>query len=234
MQHVTDDDLILEYYGEPGAAVGEHLAGCAECRERYRTLQLTLNAVDLPVPQRTASYGAEVWSRLEPKLGLRPGSPRSLFQRWIAIAAVALLAAAVFLGGRYLPQPQQQTAASPVRERILILAVGDHLDRSQVMLAELVNAEPQRGSLNIESERTQAESLLQSNRLYRQTAMATGDARTASLLDDIERVLLDIVNSPDSISAGDLESIRGRIEDEGLLFKIRVVGSTLRKYDAHL
>ena len=67
------------------------------------------------------------------------------------------------------------------------------------------------------------------NRLYRQTAASTGDAAMASVLDDLERVLVDIAASPSTVSQEDLDSVRRRIESKELLFKVRVVSSQVRE-----
>ncbi|MBI1897093.1 MAG: hypothetical protein HYS04_11305, partial [Acidobacteria bacterium] len=60
MTHVTEEQLILHYYGEPEdtGAVASHLESCDPCRDEYRRLQLVLNAVDIPVPQRDSAYEA--------------------------------------------------------------------------------------------------------------------------------------------------------------------------------
>jgi hypothetical protein len=73
-----------------------------------------------------------------------------------------------------------------------------------------------------------AEDLLDDNRLYRQTARNTGDKSVASVLDDLERVLLEIAHSPSEISSGQLSDLRQQIESRGLLFKVRVLGSEAR------
>jgi len=113
-----------------------------------------------------------------------------------------------------------------VRERILLVAVGDHLERSQMMLIEVVNEGD--GSLDLDSTRRRADALLTSNRLYRQSLSGSGEPVLESVLDDRERVLLDITHSePD----GALEGIRRRIEENGLLFKVRIIGSQVRKQD---
>jgi hypothetical protein len=67
------------------------------------------------------------------------------------------------------------------------------------------------------------------NRLYRQTAASTGDAAMASILDDLERVLVDIAASPSTVSQEDLDSVRRRIDSKELLFKVRVVSSQVRE-----
>ena len=74
-----------------------------------------------------------------------------------------------------------------------------------------------------------AEDLLQENRLYRQTAMQDGDAGLASVLDELERVLLDVAHSPEQVTPAQLEAIQKKIEARGILFKVRVVNKELQQ-----
>jgi len=64
--------------------------------------------------------------------------------------------------------------------------------------------------------------------LYRQTATEQGDTALAAVLDELERVLLDVAHSPQQVSAAQLETIRERIAAKGILFKVRVVGQELQ------
>ena len=240
MNHLTEEQFVLYYYGEGDGspAVRAHLDACEACRAEYAGLQRVLNVVDsAPVPERGANYGAQVWNRLQPSLmwDRPPGLswwPTSLWaaRQWAAAALVATLVLAAFLAGRYYPkaQPGVQTAnAGQVRERILLVAVGDHLERSQTVLLELVNARPGQ-PLDVASERERAGDLVAENRLYRQTAARTGDTRVASVLDDLEPVLLEIAHGPDRLTPEEVENLRQRIEGDGILFKVRVVGSRVR------
>ncbi|HYL39532.1 MAG TPA: hypothetical protein VEV17_26680 [Bryobacteraceae bacterium] len=238
MKHLSQEQLVLFYYGEPAEAAGieDHLAACQTCRAEFRSLQLVLNTVDsAPVPERNAAYGEAVWRRIEGGLHVRP--PRRAFHWWIWAPAMAVLVLSAFLAGRLSRrgeatgaaqnQPSQQNLQQ-VRERILLVAVGDHLERSQMVLAELSNAPEQKGKLDISDERELAAELVDDNRLYRQTARATGDAAVASVLDDLERVLLEIAHSPSEIYSGQLADLRQQIESRGLLFRVRVLGSRVR------
>jgi hypothetical protein len=241
MNHLSEEQLILHYYGEEGEtlAAERHLEECEGCRELYGSLQRVLNVVDsLPVPQRGAEYGAQVWNRLESRLPVR----RRLWTlpspwRWaVAGTAMAGLLVAAFLAGRFYPPPQtkrlvQMAAADPqAGERILLVAVGDYLERSQMVLVELANANPNL-PLDISSEQERAAGLVSESRLYRQTAAHTGNSAVASVLDDLDRVLLEISHAPSHISPGDLEKLRQRLEAEGILFKIRVLGSNVRNQE---
>lgn len=237
MEHPGEDQLILHYYGEAGdaAAIDAHIGVCAGCRQQYGNLQRILNSVDAaPVPERPPDYAGQVWKKLEPKVRRSRWTGMLRPRRWVPAFAMAALVLGAFLAGRYSLRTDQHpsTVASQaqVRERVLLVAVGDHLDRSKMVLIELANAPPDR-DVDITGERIVAESLVEANRLYRQTALATGDAGVANVLDDLERVLLEVAHSPDRISAKQIENLRKRIEDEGLLFKVRVIGSQIRERD---
>jgi hypothetical protein len=231
MNHLSEEQLVLHYYGETAE---EHLETCDLCRAAYQNLQRVLNSVDsLPVPERGADYENHVWNKLEPHLG------KSRPARWfgwkpLAIAAsVAVLIAGAFFAGEARRQPRGPVDASQVRERLLLVAVGDHLERSQTVLVELSNAgAPADGPLDISYEQQTAEDLLESNRLYRQTAVSSGDAATAALLEDLERVLLEVAHSPSEVSAQQLEDLRKQIEDRGILFKVKVFGSQMEQREA--
>ncbi len=244
MSHLSEEQLILHYYGEAEDAgpVERHLGQCEGCRAVYAALTRVLNVMEaLPVPERGPNYGGEVWQRLTPYL---PHRPRFHFLtspwRWAGMgAAVATLLVAAFLAGHFYPQkPRPVTvtvavAADPqAQERILRAAVGDYLDRSEIVLVELANATPGR-SLDISSEQARAANLVTENRLYRQTALHTGDQVVAGLLDDLQRVLLEIAHAPSRLGPAQVEELRQRLRAEGILFRIRVLDSTVRNQDGH-
>ncbi len=253
MNHLNEEQLILHYYGEEGETLAceQHLESCEECRVAYGSLQRVLNVVDsLPVPERGPEYGAQLWKRIERQVPVRRrfgwlASPGAW--RLAAAGAFAAMLVGAFLVGRFFPHTGRQTpemakgttgttvvktpGEQQVRERILLVAVGDYLERSHMMLIELVNTTA-KGPVDITSAQERAEDLLTENRLYRQTAKHTGDAAVSTVLDELDRVLLDIRHSPSELSPGDLEHFRQRLKAEGILFKIRVLGSNVRNQKA--
>ncbi len=65
--HASEEELMAHYYGceEPGAATGDHVAVCGECRASLDALKRDLRvAGELVVPEREAAYEARVWARL--------------------------------------------------------------------------------------------------------------------------------------------------------------------------
>ncbi len=237
MKHLTEEQIVLAYYGEHDR---EHLAHCEECRAVYERIEAVLAHADsLSVPERGPKYGREVWAQLAPRLDEPPARPawwRGLFapRRWAVAAAMATLIVGAFVAGRFWPYqtvqppvPQPQPIAAQTRERILVVSLTEHLDRSQMVLLELVNAKPG-GEVDISAEQRRADDLVAANRLYRQTAAQAGDAGTAEVLDDLERVLLEIARGPSRLSSHEFESLRRRIEAQGIVFKVRVIDSNLR------
>ena len=241
--HLNEDDLVLHYYGEmPSAEEGRaaaHLASCGECQQHYATLQRVMAFVDsAPAVEAAPGFERVAWARLEPALA---ASRRAGWISWFVFSparlafatGVVLLIGAAFVAGRMTrtagPGGAAPQSAEQVRERILLVDLGDHLDRSQMLLVELVRAGDSTGDVDISTERARAEQLVAVNRLYRQTALSTGDANMASVLDDLERVLVDIAASPPTMSQEDLRSVRRRIDSKELLFKVRVVSSQVRE-----
>jgi hypothetical protein len=247
MQHLTEEQLIAHYYhdGDAGSAE-EHFAVCEECRAEFGTLRDVLALVDqLPIPERGDAYGGEVWTRLRWKLG---SNRRRSAYGWMAIAAGLIVA---FIGGilwhaRTQPIEQPKTivahnapvpAAQPAaigaasKDRLLLVVVSDHLDSSERMLLEVSNADAKH-PLDISSESKRAGELVASNRIYRQTATRRGETRIASLLSDLEPVLVELSHAGSTLSPDEIAALQKRIDSKGLLFKVRVVSAQVSGHEA--
>src|SRR5688572_20412302 len=151
MTHLDDDHLVLHFYGEldaPAAArTDTHLASCDDCRASYVRLQRVMAAVDtLPDPVLPEGFERVTWARLQPALP-QSGGWRAWFVRFpasVALAsAVLVLVAGAFFAGRLSRAPERTdvVSAEQMRERVLLADLGEHLDRSQMMLVDLVSAE---------------------------------------------------------------------------------------------
>jgi hypothetical protein len=241
--HHSDDDLLLEYYGEPSAP-SSHLAECAECAERFHQLRSTLDDVTLEAPERGDQYGLEVWQAIRHRLPARESWWHSMLglRPVLAAAAAVVLLVAGFTAGRMWPSgpSEPQIAASPdtgaapalgatdedAQRRVVLSTVTDHFDRSDRVLAEIMNAP---GPRELMSERQSARDLVAASRLYRQSAVVLDEPAVAAVLEEVERVLLDVVHQPPTATAADLNEIRRRIESASLLFKLRVMANELQQ-----
>jgi hypothetical protein len=246
-RHPADEDL-LTFHWDGGRATGAHLATCAGCSARLDELRAVLSAAgSAPVPERGESYGREVWARIAPRLPEQPGgslldrfadllTPRAL----VLAGGLASVAAAAFLVGRLgapsvppppsassaLPAPAPDVAAHGDTDRILYADLASHLDRSEAVLLELVH-----GSGPGSAEQERLADLLPANRLYRQSAGQSGQRAVSGLLEEIERVLLEVEHGPAQLTDSERDALRRRIDSEGILFRLRVLSARVRELE---
>ena len=248
--HLTEDELILHYYGEidraDHARVESHLASCAECQFANEKLRRVMTMVDAASPvEAPLGFERTAWARLEPALEERLGHRSAAreggsgwktffwFPQWALAGGVAALVVVAFMAGRISggdsPVATPSGAVAEVeRGRVLQTAVGDHLDRTQMMLVELANAETD-GADVLAGEQKRAEDLVAANRVIRKSALQAGDGQVVDILEDLERVLLEIANAPANATSNDLTDLQSRITREDLLFRLRVIASEMRQ-----
>lgn len=231
MQHLTEEQLVAHYYRDEDApaAANEHLSSCADCAAEFDSITRVLALVkEAPVPERGDDYGEQVWTRLRWRLGAP--SRRKQWQ-WLAVAAVMMMGVCtgVVWKGRHTPPSMVAQhvvpATSPANpQRVLVFVVSDHLEASERMLTDVSNADPTK-TFDAEAQQQRAAELVASNRIYRQTALQHGDGRIASLLSDLEPILVELAHAGKTLSPEELASIQKRIESKGLLFKVRVMSA---------
>lgn len=248
MSHLSQEEFVLSYYGEPELAAdrSEHLAHCDTCIAELAGLASVLDRVTpVEVPDPGDDYEARVWDRLQWRLrGEKKRDPI----KWVkaaliaATVAIAFLAGLLWAPGRRVDEPTSVATNTTTNTttplagsktgadstRILLVVVGEHFDQSERVLVELTNLTPD-GKTDITTERERAEELLASNRLYRRTALDRGEEDVATLLDELEPVLLQIAHAPAEIGAEELRSMQKRVETKGLVFKLRVVRADVHR-----
>ena len=231
--HPSDDDLVLHFYGEGPrpARLEVHLDECPACRQRFDAIRASLAAVSDeslvagPVPEFGAREVERAWRALAPRLAAERGKGR--LRRVMAPLALAASLIVAFAVGRQWPSaPAPEPAGG--RDRILLVALGDHLERSEMLLVELVNA-PAGEALDISPEQVQARDLVGASRLYRAAVTRAGEPGLASVLEELERLLVEVAHRPSQLTPEDLEALHRRIESRGLLFKVRVLESQVRE-----
>jgi hypothetical protein len=241
MRHYSEDELILYHYreGRRRDRVEQHLEQCADCTATYRALVETLSAVaEIEVPERDERYGLEVWQRIRHRLPVPEGSWSMAWYRPAFAGGVAALVIAAFVAGRlWSPAPVTSipttstaaTSSAPDdgHERVRLVAIGDHLEQSERVLLDLVNAQGDR--IDVTDQQSWASDLIDANRLYRDAAERAGDDEIAGVLDELERNLLEIVHGPSTLTPAELEAVRVRLDAAALLFKVRVLSDELRE-----
>jgi hypothetical protein len=227
MKHLSEEELVEAYYGGLPENQTRHLAECEECRTIFERQKEVLDAMrEYPVPERGPGYGGEVWARVLPHLTAR--RKQHWWRVWMLAPALAALLALAFLAGRWT---ERDTAVAGIpekaRERVLLLSLSEHLERSQIVLAELANGTA--GSSDLLEERDRARELIGANRLLRQTAERLGDAKDAAVLEDLEHVLLEVANAPDTPTSDDAARVQRTIAENELLFKVRITSTDARE-----
>jgi hypothetical protein len=240
MKHTNEEELFAYREGEMKGreTIAAHLQECGECRAELERMEEVFQALNaLPVPDPGEEYGAKVWRQIADRLPERRMNWWAGFfmpRRLMALgAAAALLLLAFYVGRKTSPKAsgEEIVDAGKIRERVLLVAVGEHLGKSEMILMELSNAQPTEAGknlINISTAQKRAEGLVEENRLYRQTALNGGDNAMASTLDELQRVLMDVANSPAEVTPAQFESIQKRIAAQGILLKVRVVRQELR------
>jgi hypothetical protein len=250
MKHLNEEELIDYYYGESEspAAIDTHLRECSGCAKDYAALTSDLSAiVAAPTPTRDADYGAKVWQSIRssvPVYEASRGAPRKrsswfalhpMLHSWsgglaVAAACLFLIAAAFFAGRLWEHRNTPPSLANNVngeqgKQRVVLVVLGDHLDRSERLLVELKHAGPSTEA----PLQAEARDLLSTNRLYRESVKQAGDPALASALDHLERVLIEVSNQPAGLSQAKLDELQKEMNTDGLLFEVRVLRSRVQE-----
>jgi hypothetical protein len=233
--HPTEDELVLLFYGDTSAdderRLTAHVETCADCQPVWHEIKGSLAAVDAAgIPEPPADFERVMWAKVQREIGgIQPVTRWWAPRFWLPVVSLAVVVLAVTIGPAMwnANHPTSTTdatnPASTQPERALLVAMDEHLERSELLLVELMNADEPG------VEPAAADDLLLSSRLYRQTAAHTGHVELASMLEDLERVLVEIARGPKEMKKDDLDALRTRITDEDLLFKVRVVTDEVRK-----
>ena len=235
MKHCSEQELVDYHYGE-GGETASHLETCADCAESYAELQSTLAAVEpIEPPARDAAYGKRVWESLAGRLPVRRRKALWLgmgLWRGLAYAGTgALIVAGAFYAGRLWehrkPPVTAAQAPSPSPTRVVVVVLGDHLDRTERLLVALKHADAANRD-TISPLRDEARSLLAANHVCLQNTDQEDDPALAETLDHLDDLLSEIVNQPGSLNPETIARLQKEMRTEGLLFEVRALRSQIK------
>jgi hypothetical protein len=107
--------------------------------------------------------------------------------------------------------------------------VHDYLQQSKVLLIGIANLQPREGEqIELAVERTAARDLVRRARLLYSQPI---DDRSQELVQELERILIELANMELSADLPNVELIRGGIRKQNLLFKIRMAETRLEQED---
>jgi hypothetical protein len=239
MKHPSEEQLIEHHYGEGTAEVKRHLGVCAECREAYAALRNDLAELKpSELPARSLQYGDEVWRSISSALPAHitgtPGWPRANLWKRIAYAsACVVLIAGAFLAGRHWEQRKASLGgnSAQVKQQVVFVVLGDHLDRSERLLIELKHADASTAD-TVSPLREEARNLLPANRRFRQKAVQVDDPMLAAVLERLDRVLAELADERGELSTATITRLQTEMNTDGLLFEVRVLRTRMPDKDA--
>ena len=231
MTHLTDEQLIEHCLGEGGSrvVVETHLRICSRCEQAYEEISNAMGVRAPEPPARERAYGERVWQSIRGELLPYAAKPKRSSFSWpkFALAAACIFGlAAAFIGGslweRARRQPSEAANPAQQKERVVLVILGDHLDRSERLLVQLNHAGADQGGMD-SALQAEARQLLPDNRLYRQAVSAEGDPMMTAALEHLERVLLELANTPERLNSSSIARIERAMNTDSLLFQIRVL-----------
>lgn len=251
MKHITEDDLILLYYGEhEDLNLAATVAESDELTARFEQLSAELKMADSFVaPPRGEDYPSAVWQRIAPQLDNELEEKTSWLNTWwsglgrpnLSLAgavSLALVATLAFMLGRNgaleTPAGPLVSQDNPINQSAQVLAnvdsvqllthsVSNHLEQVNLMLTQFANS-----SVSLADESSNATDVLVANRLYRQAAINQGNQQLAGLLTELEPLLIEMAFDAQQNSPATRERMQKEVND-GLLFKVRVMNNQLKK-----
>jgi hypothetical protein len=234
MRHLTEEELTDSYYGDVTCEGEEHLRSCSECQATLARLADILRPLDqYLVPEPASDFEARLWTKLADQLPQKTGWRWPVLRPMVmgpALASLLLLP----LGIGLLMQRGSQPAgiSAQAQTRVLSSTLTDHLDRSQILLAEVANANLDPDALKSVQDR--ARDLVDENRLLRLANGRVGANSSGAVLEDLELILVSLANAAADSSPDDLSALQKRIDDEGLRFKMRIINDDLRREERKL
>jgi hypothetical protein len=148
-----------------------------------------------------------------------------------------VLVAGAFIAGRMWEHKQIRTTvganptaipqkATPPQQRLVVVVLSDHLERSERLLVELKHADTGNEEM-VTPLRDEARSLLAANRVCRQNAEKDDDPALAAALARLDHLLAELANHQGGLNAAALARLQAEMNSGSLLFEVRVLRSRI-------
>ncbi len=225
--------------------IEEHIAVCKECKEEVKTFSSVLQGLDSSNVDWSAKQSPEYWNNfafsVQNKI-TKEESKRNVperFTEWIesiitfrprdiaiASALCAVVLVVLIAGKEYIfKQVERPTSTQTMAQQATpvvdseYLQLHDYFRRSRTLLVGLANSKMEDGDpADLQTERSMSKGLLHEARQLKQRRL---DSRSERLIGDMEKIFIKVANSENEHNSPELALIRGGIERENLLYKIR-------------
>jgi hypothetical protein len=232
-EHASEEELVAFHMQEHATPEGvrQHLEQCATCAAHSSSIAQAMRVFSGDaVPEPDLSQN---WERLRGRLTVLDPSPQRSFRSFVWPAAAGLAAAlalVIFVTAKFQPVSHvadERSAAhrpGPLTTAPTNPEVARQLDSAERLLTEVNHAS---GPLDATT-RLQAHDLLLKNAVVLRSARQNGDLVTATILEDLDRVLTNIDHQPETAPGG--VHLRLELNTNGVLLDIRI----LRQNDSSL
>ena len=230
--------------------VETHLASCPACSESLKRVQAAVAILRRPENSPADVQSQEYWNGFVAAVDSRirqekvsPAPARRymeeligtlmMFRRRYALAAagaLAVLFVAFLVWQQLTPREEQQLAQETVKPTRAVESASNRMDqylrRSKALLVGIENMKTGDGhSIDLSAERNASRNLVREARYFRRQRL---DPRSQKLMGDLEKILIELSNAHETGNAPDVELLRNGIQQENLLFKIRMAENTAR------
>jgi hypothetical protein len=254
MQYKLYDFIQGALTREEHAAVAEHLRSCPGCAAEEKELRALIAAQGNTPPDPAADLPEEYWRSLLDGVDRRIATQKpheAWYHRmiaWITPAPTPQYRFAVALGAilivttsalvtwtimRRAPQPAPSLTAeavTPLTADSTVVAparLQKYLHRSRTLLVGVANMKvPQDQPADLNAERAISRELVNEARALRQESL---DLTSARLVNDLEKIQIELANMRPGDAKPGVDMIRHGIESKNLLFKLRMAESVYKQ-----
>ncbi len=230
--------------------IEKHLATCRRCKDDVDEIRAAIQLLSqqniVPSDERPAEYWQQFAGMVDERLKPQSSSAATFWSdiwddiisfvmiRPVTVSAVSgvmvLLVVAILSWHRMVPSrlhedekqgPQVAEISGQTIDQDI--RMGNYFRKSKMLLVGITNMKLNENQpVDLSSEQKYSRALLQEARYLKNQPM---DNRSAKLIGDLEKILIQLANAKEHGDGPDVEIIRGGIHQENLLFKIRVAES---------
>lgn len=255
MKHSSIRNLLYEYAQNElterdRISVEEHLSSCTRCAEELGELRKTLALLPSPSHRPSDERSEAFWNslvlRVGQEIGRQPGRGRFklaglrdrlatvvALRPGYAFAAAGSFAALVLAVVLFRIQPNEHAQIAEQSSRLddssYVLAddnvqerVGDYFRKSKALLIGIANMKTTDG-VDLSAEQMVSRRLVHEARYLKHQPL---DLRAAKLVNDLEKILIELANIEQNSDLPNVEMIRTGIHQENLLFRIRMAAAS--------
>ncbi|MFI5252013.1 MAG: anti-sigma factor family protein [Bacteroidota bacterium] len=234
-------------------SVEQHINSCSRCKAELESLKETIARIPSSALDASKNRTEEYWNNFAFNVERKLADPKSKPKRsWLSLTdlidhmfftprpyvaafgsamAVLICILALFKWYDHNEAMKQETAARENQQTVQAAAddsvserVYQYVRQSKMLLVGVTNMKPvSEATYDLSMEQQKSRQLIYQARYLKHQPL---DDRTAKLVDDLQKILIELANMKEQGNAPNVDIIRGGLHDENLLFKIRMAEDT--------